>query len=74
MIDYQANYELLLRIIKRKAEQPNCYNLNPNFDECECNTMTEAFDEGATWGEIGFARILLDQIGVDYEMPWFESN
>ena len=60
----------LLKVLKEYAEVKHCYDrkgddYNPNsYTHCD-----DAFDDGADYGEILFARTLLEQIGESFEYP-----
>ena len=54
---------LLLKVLKQYAEKKH-------FGEVHSFIPEDGFDDGAEYGEITFARTLLEQIGVDYEYPW----
>ena len=66
---------LLLKVLKEYAETPHCYDkycddFNPN----DYTNGDVAFEVGADYGEITFARTLLEQIGVEYEHPVMKEN
>ena len=65
---------LLLKVLKEVAETPHCYNREHNNYSPSRDSYDTAFDDGAEWGEITFARTLLEQIGVEFEYPYFEEN
>ena len=60
----------LLKVLKEFAEAKHCYDrkgddYNPNsYTHCD-----DAFDDGIDYGEITFARTLLEQIGENFEYP-----
>ena len=51
---------LLLKVLKQYAESRHCY---------EDNGVDEDFESGVNYGEILFARTLLEQIGENFEYP-----
>ena len=60
----------LLKVLKQYAEEKHCYDregddYNPNSYTHGC----AAFDDGCEYGEITFARTLLEQIGVEFQYP-----
>ena len=65
----------LLKILKEYAERDHCCDregddYNPNsYTHGEC-----AFDDGSEYGEILFARTLLEQIGVEFNYPCMKEN
>ena len=67
--------KLLLKVLKEYAEREHCYDkkgddYNPNsYTHCD-----DAFDDGSDFGEILFARTLLEQIGVEFEYPVMKKN
>ena len=62
----------LIKVLKQYAEQPTCYNLNPDYTYPDHNW--DIFEGGSDYGEITFARTLLEQIGVEYEYPWNDGG
>ena len=56
---------LLLKVLKQYAESRHCY---------EDEGVDEDFESGVNYGEILFARTLLEQIGVEYEHPVMKEN
>ena len=66
---------LLLKVLKQYAEMEHCYN--KYGDDYNPNNYThgdDVFDDGSVYGEITFARTLLEQIGVEYENPVMKEN
>lgn len=59
--------EFLLKVLKKYAESKHCYDENPNY--LPDYTSELAFDDGSEFGEILFARTLLEQIGENFEYP-----
>lgn len=57
---------LLLKVLKGYAEQKHCYETGERWDG--------SFEVSAEYGEILFARTLLEQIGVEYENPVMKEN
>jgi len=74
MTDYEK-LTFLLKVLKEYAEKEHCYDrkgddYNPNtYTHCD-----DAFDDGSDFGEILFARTLLEQIGVEFEYPILKEN
>ena len=64
--------KLLLEVLKQYAEQPTCYNLNPPYNYPPHSW--DIFEDGSDYGEIMFARTLLEQIGVEFEYPWSDGK
>ena len=56
----EQKLKLLLKVLKQYAESRHCY---------EDDGVDEDFESGANYGEILFARTLLEQIGVEFEYP-----
>jgi hypothetical protein len=65
---------LLLKVLKRYAEQKHCYNVYGDDYTPSAGSYDDAFEDGADYGEISFARTLLEQIGVEYEHPVMKEN
>ena len=66
---------LLLKVLKQYAEQKHCYNkYGDDFNPNDYTNGDVAFDVGTEYGEITFARTLLECIEVDYEYPWSDGK
>ena len=63
---------LLLKVLKEYAEAKTCYNLNPDYEYPYHNC--DIFEDGGDYGEIHLARILLQQIGVEFEYPCMKED
>ena len=70
----QQKLTLLLKVLKRYAEQKHCYNVYGDDYTPSAGSYDDAFEDGADYGEISFARTLLEQIGVEYEHPVMKEN
>ena len=65
----------LLKVLKNYAEQPTCYNkYGDDFNPNDYTNGDVAFEVGADYGEITFARTLLECIEVDYDYPWSDGG
>ena len=65
----------LIKVLKQYAEQPHCYNkYGDDYSPVFNGSYDDAFDDGAEYGEITFARTLLEQIGVEYENPVMKDD
>ena len=66
---------LLLKVLKEYAETKHCYeglfgdDYTPSADSYDI-----AFEDGSDYGEITFARTLLEQIGEKFEYPCMKEN
>lgn len=75
MTDTEQKLTHLIKVLKEYAEREHCCDregddYNPNsYTHGEC-----AFDDGSEFGEILFARTLLEQIGVEFEYPVMKEN
>ena len=70
----EQKLKLPLGVLKDYAEMKHCYNkYGDNFDPSR-DSYDTAFDDGSEFGEILFARTLLEQIGVEYENPVMKKN
>jgi hypothetical protein len=64
----------LIKVLKQYAESKHCY------DECgdeyspSNGNYDDAFDDGSEYGEILFARTLLEQIGENFEYPVMKKD
>ena len=61
----------LIEVLKNYAEQPTCYEYQSEWDG---SGWDGSFDCATNYGEIAFARTLLEQIGVEYEYPVMEEQ
>jgi hypothetical protein len=53
----------------------HCYNkYGDDFNPNDYTNGDVAFEVGADYGEITFARTLLEQIGVEYEHPVMKND
>ena len=69
MID-EENLNLLIDKLKQYAEANHCYDkYGVNYAPGKCICFEYAFDDGVEYGEILFARTLLEQIGETFEYP-----
>jgi len=60
----------LIKVLKDYAEQKHCYDGKGGGDYYYLPENSEdAFERGADYGEIAFARTLLEQIGENFEYP-----
>ena len=66
---------LLLGVLKTYAEQKHCYDGKGGGDYYYLpENSDDGFDDGADYGEITFARTLLEQIGESFEYPSMKEN
>jgi hypothetical protein len=61
----------LIKVLKNYAQQPTCYNLNPDYKYPP--QTWDIFEDGSDYGEIMFARTLLESIEEDYHYPWSDE-
>jgi hypothetical protein len=61
---------LLIKVLKQSAEEKHCYDYDEYYHADFSDHPPEMiFDDGADYGEILFARTLLEQIGENFEYP-----
>ena len=58
----------LLKVLKTYAEAKHCYDREEDSYEYP-RQSGDVFEDGADYGEILFARTLLEQIGENFEYP-----
>jgi hypothetical protein len=63
---------LLLKVLKQYAEAKTCYNLNPDYEYPYHNW--DIFEDGCAYGEILFARTMLECIGVEFQYPCMSED
>jgi hypothetical protein len=59
----------LLKVLKQYAESKHCYDKYGDFYDATNQPQSRIFDDGSEFGEILFARTLLEQIGVEFQYP-----
>lgn len=64
---------LLLKILKEYAEREHCYEYEKDYTTSAGN-YDNAFNDGSDFGEILFARTLLEQIGETFEYPCMKKE
>ncbi len=65
----------LLKVLKQYAEREHSYDkYGDEYSPSENSSYDAAFDDGSDFGEILFARTLLEQIGVEFEYPVMKEN
>jgi hypothetical protein len=62
----EQKFQHLLEVLKNYAETPHCYEYQSEWDG---SGWDGSFDCAANYGEIAFARTLLEQIGVEFQYP-----
>ena len=71
----EENLNLLINKLKEYAEAKHCYDkYGVNYAPGKCICFEYAFDDGVEYGEILFARTLLEQIGETFEYPCMEKE
>jgi hypothetical protein len=65
---------LLLKVLKEFAEAKHCYDIEGDDYTPSAISYDVAFDDGVDYGEITFARTLLEQIGETFEYPCVKEN
>jgi len=58
----------LIEVLKQYAEAKHCYDREEDSYEYP-RQIGDVFEDGADYGEILFARTLLEQIGENFENP-----
>ena len=64
----------LITILKEFAEMKHCYEYEKDYTPSKYTHCDDAFDDGSEFGEILFARTLLEQIGVEFEYPVMKKD
>lgn len=66
---------LLLKVLKLYAERKHCYNEYGDDYSPSCDgSYDTAFADGSDYGEITFARTLLESLGEMFEHPCLKGN
>jgi DNA replication initiation complex subunit (GINS family) len=74
LIENEQKYEHLLKVLKSYAEAKHCYDREGDDYTPSRDSYDTAFDDGAEFGEVLFARTLLEQIGVEFEYPCMSED
>jgi hypothetical protein len=74
MMTDEQKLTLLLKVLKKYAESKHCYDKEGDDYTPSRDSYDTAFDDGSDYGEILFARTLLECIEVDYEYPWSDGG
>ena len=74
MMTDEQKLTLLLKVLKQYAEEKHCYDEKGDDYTPSAGSYDTAFDDGSEFGEILFARTLLEQIGVEFEYPVMKEN
>jgi hypothetical protein len=64
----------LIRVLKKYAEAKHCYDIEGDDYTPSAISYDVAFDDGVDYGEILFARTLLEQIGETFLYPCEKEN
>ena len=71
----QQKLTLLLGVLKTYAEMKHCYNkYGDDFNPNDYTSGDVAFEVGSDYGEITFARTMLECIGEKFEYPCMKEN
>jgi hypothetical protein len=65
---YKNEYLKLIRLLKDKASDKTCFNIHGNSYDMTSGSHNDAFLDGAAWGGITFAREVLGEMGVKFEI------
>ena len=66
---------LLINKLKEYAEAKHCYDKQGVGYSCRVNgSYVDAFEDGSDYGEITFARTLLESLGETFEYPCLKDN
>ena len=65
---------LLIGFLKTFAEAKTCYDVYGDDYTPSYGNYDDAFEDGGDYGEIHLARILLQQIGVEFEYPCMKED
>jgi hypothetical protein len=65
---------LLLKVLKEYAELKHCYNVYGDDYTPSSGSYDDAFEDGCAYGEILFARTMLECIGVEFQYPCMSED
>ena len=67
--------EFLLSMIQQTAQIKHCYDkYGDDYSPSENGSYDDAFEDGCAYGEITFARTMLECIGEKFEYPCMKEN
>jgi hypothetical protein len=66
----------LIKVLKSYAERQHCYDRDKFYDvyNDRDQSISEIVEHSEEYGEINFARTLLEQIGETFEYPCEKEN
>ena len=70
----EQKLELLLKVLKSYAEVKHCYDVYGDDYTPTAGNYDDSFEDGCAYGEITFARTLLEQIGEKFKYPCMKEN
>ena len=73
-MDNTEKLAFLLKVLKQYAESKHCYDKYGDDYSPSAGNYDDAFDDGSEYGEILFARTLLEQIGETFEYPVMKKD
>jgi hypothetical protein len=65
---------LLINKLKEYAEAKHCYDIYGDFYDAIPQSSSRNFRDGIEYGEILFARTMLESLGVKFEYPCMEKE
>ena len=65
----EEKLNLLIDKLKEYAESKHCYDKCGDDYTPSGGNYDDAFDDGVEYGEINFARTMLESMGIDFEYP-----
>ena len=65
---YKNEYLKLIRLLKDKASDRTCFDIHGNSYDMTSGSHNDAFQDGSAWGGITFAREVLSEMEVKFEI------
>jgi hypothetical protein len=70
----EEKLNLLINKLKEYAEAKHCYDIYGDFYDAIPQSSSRNFSDGSDYGEILFARTMLESLGVKFEYPCMEKE
>ena len=60
--------QFLLTKLQETADKKHCYDADDDYSPCDNGNYDDAFDEGSEYGEITFARDLIQKLNLQTQI------
>lgn len=70
MMNDTKKLKQLIKVLKKYAETPHCYERYKFYDVYDERDISETVQDAEEYAQIHFARTLLEQIGEEFQYPY----